>query len=134
MPSLRVKASSTIRMVRPSVRTCRSGHSLGRDRRSVGALEVDASCIGCAAQLVFGPAEHRGRGRVHVGHEPVGVQGVEALGHVVHDHGAELLGFLALGDVDHDVADADDLAVDAHRVVAGEPVAYALRLSRHSAC
>jgi len=41
---------------------------------------------------------------------------------VVHDGGAELLVLHASGDVDDQVADADDLAVDTYRVIAGQPM------------
>lgn len=46
---------------------------------------------------------------------------------------AELFSFRPFGDIEHDVADTDDLAVDAQRVVAGE-TATGLRRVRGARC
>ena len=98
--------------------------------RPVGALKVDRLMHWFAKKLPLRPAKDLRRGAVQVRDASVGVEGQHTLTEVLHDDAAELLGFHAFGDVDDDVADADDLAVHPHRVVTGEPVPHPQRLGR----
>ena len=81
-------------------------------------LKMDRVVNGLAAQLFLGPAEHRRGRRVHEHQVALAIRDVQALGQVLHNHRAELVGLLALGDVDDHDADPRELPLHAHRVVA----------------
>ena len=70
------------------------GALLDRQRGAVGPLVVHVSCIVLPTQLLLAPAQHlRAAGSCRRASRPIADD--HALGHVVHDHRAQVLRLLA---------------------------------------
>ena len=114
----------------PRGRDLQDGALGGGRLRAVASLGVHGRVHRPAKQLVLRPTQRLRCGWIGERDESLAIEHVHALGHVSHEDPVELLSLLAVGDLEHDVPDADDLLLDLHRVVAGQPVPEAPRVVR----